>query len=64
MTDMYCDPLFRVIGELNQRGIPAHFLDQRNLLMPSNECCGHPDTTADAMIAEATVAIIRQAMGW
>jgi hypothetical protein len=67
ITD-YCGSVFDVINNTatSFHG-RAYFLDQRNVLRhgtDGNTCCGHPDATADGVIAGITEAVIRAVMGW
>lgn len=63
MSEAYCPYVMDVIDQLKD-DYSVVFLDQRNLLNSSNQCCGHPDAAADQTIAEVTLPIIRDTMRW
>lgn len=64
MSSSYCSYVNNVITKLLSINIPAVFLDQRNVLNSTNQCCGHPDTVADETLADITIAAITSAMHW
>lgn len=64
MSEAYCPYVFNVILKVQELGLKAFFVDQRNVLNPSNSCCGHPSADADLTLAEVTTSTIAGVMGW
>jgi hypothetical protein len=68
MTDSYCNYVFEVIEELNSMidnsVSKVYFLDQRNVLDSTNQCCGHPDKNADITLSSITTSAIQSVMHW
>lgn len=63
MSVEYCPYVFNVIEEL-QNEVKVHFLDQRNVLNATNQCCDHPDMDADVTLADITISAIAAVMAW
>ena len=66
MSEAYCDAVLTVIKDLEavSSEYNIYFLDQRNVLNSTNQCCGHPDIDADVTLAELTTQYIRDILGW
>ena len=65
ISEAYCSYVMNTIEIVSLRyGIPAYFLDQRGILDDSNQCCGHPDSSADVDIAITTAKTIAEVMQW
>jgi hypothetical protein len=64
MTNSYCPEVHEVINKTQALNYKTHFLDHRNLLNSTNQCCGHPDVVADKTMADRTIETIKTILGW
>ena len=66
MSETYCTPVLNVIKNVTERGVKAHFLDQRGFLNGKfgPACCGHPSTEVDLAMAKSGAASIGTVLGW
>jgi len=66
MSEIYCDPVHSVLGNVAAKGVKAHFLDQRGFLNGTfgPACCGHPSVQVDTAMAQVGAATIKAALGW
>ena len=66
MSETYCDSVHEVLSAVSQKGVKAHFLDQRGFLNGSfgKACCGHPGIEVDTAMAKSGAASIKTALGW
>jgi len=59
-----CPHVQWVVGKAKEKGIDAHFLDQRGYFNSGHHCCFHPSAEQSDKMAQDTSALISTVAGW